>query len=249
MNNLCNNCGAPSDIDKKTCDYCGEIFNKQSNDKIDIEVCLIADTAYNADNFDQAIIYYNKILEQNKNNANAWLRKGRCKLLIGEKSVFKFNPNSVEKLSEGLLCLGNAIKFSNSRKVQEKVVAVLSNFISFNSSTITNANIIMIVSQINSLKKIKEEEKIALAYASIICFEKNMLEIQQKELDFFIDFNQGVVNPALEIKRKKVINKYNSIVDLIIEFESENGFDNIKNKYYDFNSKDKKSFILSKIEN
>jgi len=248
MDNLCNNCGAPVSTNIKTCEYCGSLVDASSMGEIDIEICTIADTAFNADNFKEAIIYYDKILEQNKSNSNAWLRKGRCLLLIGKKGIYSFDSTDTNSLSEGLLCLNNAIRFSSSKKVRTKVLKVLSTFIESNNAAMDFNTIEIVANRIGSFKKFKEEEIIPLLNKAIIAFEQNIISDKKRELEFYLDYNKNLVNQALEIKRNKVINEYNNVVDLILEYEKKSGLLPIKETYKNyFSTKKNNAFVLKKI--
>jgi tetratricopeptide (TPR) repeat protein len=249
MSNLCNNCGASASADVKTCEYCGSLVDVSTSiHEINIEICVIADTAFNADNFKEAIIYYDKILEQDKSNSNAWLRKGRCMLLIGKKNIYEPNPNDTNSLSEGLLCLNNALRFSNSKKVTARVLSVLTSFLDKNDNIINFDTIEIIIEGISSIKKIKNQETIPLIIKAINAFEKNILSEKRHELDFYLDFNKNVINPALEIKKNKVISEYNDLVKLIREYEEKSGLSSIKEDYKNYFSTKNNPSILEEVD-
>jgi hypothetical protein len=85
MNLRCESCGAMlQSVETGKCTYCGSIVNielasslfEQKKTSKDGNLLVLAEVAINAKNYDEAYNFYNKILENDITNADAWLGKG-----------------------------------------------------------------------------------------------------------------------------------------------------------------------------
>jgi len=94
---------------------------------------IMAETAQDGKNYEEAISYYNKILEKEANNSEAWLNKGFCVLLKMDwniddddddvKSIeLKFQDN---EMNEVISNFKNAIKFSNNSEIKKTIAEKL----------------------------------------------------------------------------------------------------------------------------
>lgn len=211
----CNNCGAPVEKLAKVCDYCGKPI-KSKETKIDLEVCSLADNAYESGNFDEALYYYNKAIEDNKFSPFAWFRKGCCEIKIGDEYYRPPTYLSDQNLREGLTCFARALKYSGkNKKVKGLVVNQLSKFVSYKGE-FSFGDISSFSEKIEKLKNINENEKKRILGPAISGHKGYCLDEIAREKDFFFESNYGIVHPALEIKRQRIMQKYDEAVK---EFE------------------------------
>jgi len=90
-------------------------FNEVKNSKIG-GTLLIAQTSQEGGNYDEAIAYYNKIIEQQPDNAEAWLNKGSC--MISTSTIQDI------KIAEAGTCWKTAIKFAKNPDAMKKRVSL-----------------------------------------------------------------------------------------------------------------------------
>lgn len=124
---LCPSCGAtvnlPAEHTEVTCAYCSTLvkgpeaeaqFNEIRNSKF-AGTLLIADTSREGGSFEEAITFYNKIIEQEPTFAEAWLNKGICMLQTSKIGDIK--------TAEAMSSWKAAIKFAKHPDAMKKRVA------------------------------------------------------------------------------------------------------------------------------
>ncbi len=123
----CPNCGGelqlPEDKNIVTCIYCDtSIVVKEAIEKKakaaggDVESWMhLAETSREADNDEEAIQYYNKILEVESDNAQAWFGKAEC--------ILKTSKIGELKVKEGITFFKNAVKFSSDSEEMKVMVS------------------------------------------------------------------------------------------------------------------------------
>jgi len=114
----CKSCGAVQEVsnENSTCSFCGsEIEIKQSKEFYNQvtkgefgNFLIMAETAEEATNYDEAMNYYNRILEKDTTYADAWLGKGNC-------TIYSSKIGDI-KMKEGLTYWKNAIKFAEYKE-------------------------------------------------------------------------------------------------------------------------------------
>jgi len=127
----CPNCGGPnsvSDIYKEhVCVFCSssfipkEVEEKTSkvrpeNDKT-YNWMIMAETAKEGGNYDEAINYYNKILEEDSSHSASWFGKGSA--IIWSSTIGNI------RMSEAITYFKNAIQFSKSNNMKSSVAIEL----------------------------------------------------------------------------------------------------------------------------
>ena len=110
----CKSCGAVQEVSNEasSCNFCGSAIQLQQSKDFYKEIVksefgnflMMAETAEEATNYDEAIKYYNKILEKDTSYSDAWLGKGNC--LIYSSKIGDI------KMKEALTYWKNAIKFA-----------------------------------------------------------------------------------------------------------------------------------------
>lgn len=121
----CKSCGAVQEISNDTtnCSYCGSSIEiKQSQDfytqttKSEYgNFLMMAETAEEATNYEEAINYYNKILEKDTTYSDAWLGKGNCIIYTSKIGDIR--------MKEALTYWKNALKHSANQDAMSKRVA------------------------------------------------------------------------------------------------------------------------------
>ena len=208
----CKNCGAPAEITTKKCGYCSTpLESKETN--VNLEICSLGDNAYESGDFDEALYYYNKVIEDNKFNPFAWYRKGCCELKIGDD--YYISPISLpeQNLLEGLMCYTRALKYSgNNKTIKELVIGQLTKFVIYKGE-FSFTELSSFTEKVNKLKNLKENEKKRILGPAISAYKEYCLEEIIRERDFFFESNAGFFHPAIEIKKQKIMNKYNEAVE------------------------------------
>ena len=84
----CKSCGAVQEVsnDASSCNFCGSAIELQQSKDFYKEIVksefgnflMMAETAEEATNYEEASKYYNKILEKDTTYSDAWLGKGNC---------------------------------------------------------------------------------------------------------------------------------------------------------------------------
>jgi hypothetical protein len=112
----CTSCGASQEIEKdQNCGYCGTLMIfKESQDYYEEIISgvfgnflIMADTALEAEDYGEAINYYNKILETDIKYADAWLGKANGMIYTSKLGDIK--------MKEALTYWKNSIKFSTNK--------------------------------------------------------------------------------------------------------------------------------------
>jgi len=112
----CKSCGATNEIaEDQNCDFCGTLMIfKESQDYFDQVISgefgnflIMADTALEAEDYTEAISYYNKILETDIKYADAWLGKANGMIYTSKIGDIK--------MKEALTYWKNSIKFSTNK--------------------------------------------------------------------------------------------------------------------------------------
>lgn len=114
----CKSCGAVQEVsnDASSCNFCGSTIELQKSKDFYTEIVksefgnflMMAETAEEATNYEEASKYYNKILEKDTTYSDAWLGKGNC--LIYSSKIGDI------KMKEALTYWKNAIKFSEHQE-------------------------------------------------------------------------------------------------------------------------------------
>lgn len=110
----CKSCGAVQEVSNEasSCNFCGSAIELQQSKDFYKEIVksefgnflMMAETAEEATNYEEASKYYNKILEKDTTYSDAWLGKGNC--LIYSSKIGDI------KMKEALTYWKNAIKFA-----------------------------------------------------------------------------------------------------------------------------------------
>ena len=125
MNAKCLSCGANQNLNESSnCNYCGNLidvdaavnFYKSSVSGNNGNLILMAETATDAGNYEDAVLYFNKILELDSTNADAWLGKG-----IGTVNTSKIGNL---KIKEAINYWTLAIEYSKDKEAMSRRVAL-----------------------------------------------------------------------------------------------------------------------------
>ena len=124
---LCTSCGAAVNLaagqDEINCTYCGTLVKRPEAEAQFAEVknskfggtLLIAETSREGGSYEEAIAYYNKVIEQDPTFADAWLNKGICMLWNSKIGDLK--------TTEAISSWKAAIKFAKHPEAMKKRVA------------------------------------------------------------------------------------------------------------------------------
>lgn len=114
----CKSCGAVQEMsnEQNSCGFCGSAIELQQSKDYYFEIVksefgnflMMAETAEEATNYEEATKYYNKILEKDTSYSDAWLGKGNC--LIYSSKIGDI------KMKEALTYWKNAIKFAQNQE-------------------------------------------------------------------------------------------------------------------------------------
>jgi tetratricopeptide (TPR) repeat protein len=133
----CTSCGANHAIkESSACSYCGNPVTNGENeiskriDKLNANGNLfkIAETSFEGENYEEAIVYYNKCLEIDSDFFEAWYKKGI--------SIFKTSTINELYSTQALSCFKQSIQFSPDKNEFKKrlKVDVLSLLINYYSA-------------------------------------------------------------------------------------------------------------------
>jgi tetratricopeptide (TPR) repeat protein len=114
----CKSCGAVQEVNNEAtiCDFCGSAIELQQSKDFYREIVksefgnflMMAETAEEATNYEEATKYYNKILEKDTSYSDAWLGKGNC-------MIYSSTIGDI-RMKEALTYWKNAIKFSENQE-------------------------------------------------------------------------------------------------------------------------------------
>ena len=120
----CTSCGATQNIsENQNCDFCGNLIELESatnNYKTALSsengnLMAMAETAIEATNWEEALQYFNKVLEKDITNSDAWLGKGIAIVYTSKIGDLKIN--------EAIAYWKNALKHSVNQEAMGKRVA------------------------------------------------------------------------------------------------------------------------------
>ena len=121
----CKSCGAVQEVSSNdtTCSFCGGIIEMQSSKDFYKEtisgetgnLMAMADTAIDATNWEEALQFYNRVLEKDITNSDAWLGKGIAIVYTSKIGELK--------TTEAIAYWKNAIKHSSNKEAIGKRVA------------------------------------------------------------------------------------------------------------------------------
>ncbi len=127
----CTSCGASQELtNDQNCDYCGSIIeldkgreNYQSFSSGEVgNLMMMAETAIEATNWEEALQYFNKALEKEITNSDAWLGKGIAMVYTSKIGDIK--------TTEAIAYWKNAIKHaSNSDAMSKRVAKEINNVV------------------------------------------------------------------------------------------------------------------------
>ena len=110
----CKSCGAVQEMsnEQNSCGFCGSAIELQQSKDYYFEIVksefgnflMMAETAEEATNYEEATKYYNKILEKDTSYSDAWLGKANCMIYSSKIGDIK--------MKEALTYWKNAIKFA-----------------------------------------------------------------------------------------------------------------------------------------
>jgi hypothetical protein len=108
--------GNIDDAGKFKCDFCGSSIELQQSKDFYREIVksefgnflMMAETAEEATNYDEATKYYNKILEKDTSYSDAWLGKGNC-------MIYSSTIGDI-RMKEALTYWKNAVKFAENQE-------------------------------------------------------------------------------------------------------------------------------------
>lgn len=120
----CTSCGASQNISQaQNCDFCGNVIELESatnNYKTALSgesgnLMAMAETAIEATNWEEALQYFNRVLEKDITNSDAWLGKGIAIVYTSKIGDIKIN--------EAIAYWKNALKHSTNQEAMGKRVA------------------------------------------------------------------------------------------------------------------------------
>lgn len=120
----CTSCGASQNISEaQNCDFCGNLIEIESakNNYVSFlngesgNLMSMAETAIDATNWDEALQYFNRVLEKEINNSDAWLGKGIAIVYTSKIGDLK--------ISEAIAYWKNAIKHASNENAMSSRVA------------------------------------------------------------------------------------------------------------------------------
>jgi hypothetical protein len=120
----CTSCGASQNINQaQNCDFCGNLIELESaknNYQSSLSgetgnLMAMAETAIEATNWDEALQYFNRVLEKDITNSDAWLGKGIAIVYTSKIGDLK--------ITEAIAYWKNAIKHADNQEAMGKRVA------------------------------------------------------------------------------------------------------------------------------
>ncbi|MCX6210811.1 MAG: hypothetical protein NTZ59_15235 [Bacteroidetes bacterium] len=130
----CTSCGAPQNAStSQECSYCGnqiELEQAKSNYEKSVlgetgNLMAMAETSIEATNFEEALSYFNRVLEKEITNSDAWLGKGIA--IVNTSKIGDI------KINEAIAYWKNAIKYGTnqeamSKRVSKEIVETINSF-------------------------------------------------------------------------------------------------------------------------
>ena len=125
---LCPTCGAAAKLaaekNETECVYCGSVITKpEAEAQLEIlksskfaGTLMIAETAQEGGSYEEALNYYNKVIEQDPYFGDAWLNKGIC--MVNTSKIGNL------KIPEAISSWKAAIKFAKHPEAMKKRVAL-----------------------------------------------------------------------------------------------------------------------------
>lgn len=142
----CTSCGASQELsENKKCGYCGDSIEtekavenfKVANTGEIGNLMMMAETAVEATNWEEALQYYNKVLEKDITNSDAWLGKGIAIVYtskIGDiktKEAIAYWKNAI-KHTENIDAMGKRVAKEINTVVNSFYPAIENHYIEFN---------------------------------------------------------------------------------------------------------------------
>jgi hypothetical protein len=218
----CNSCGAVQSLSDTTkCTYCSnEIVIEKAKEFYDTSISsesgsliMIAETALDAGNNKEAIDYYNKSIEKNLNNSDAWLGKGIATLYSSTLGDIK--------IMEAISYWKNAIKFATEQNAMQKRVSTIIN----NTVLTFYPNIENHYSEYKDVKNSYPEfvEKFlllenALSFAISIdennqIILENGYDLCQKVITAYGRYNKSGASTSFDAKTNESLDKMNKLIE------------------------------------
>jgi tetratricopeptide (TPR) repeat protein len=135
----CSACGAKNDPSNNECQYCGNSLSIQTGDfesKIKVineqgNKFKLAEVAFEGENYDEAINYYNACLEIDPDFFEAWYKKGISILLTSTVGNFKFK-NAISSFKESINNSPNKVFFKKRLASEVTVFTLNYYYVSYN---------------------------------------------------------------------------------------------------------------------
>lgn len=145
-NGLCPSCGAtiniPEGVNEVQCEYCKTLVkNEEATHEFEEfkkspqgGLIMLADTAQKVGKFDEAINYYNRVIEMFPTFADVWLSKGVCLIeiprntkLIAQLMLETSEENQhIKRQLEAIECWNNALKYAkNAEAMKKRIVHII----------------------------------------------------------------------------------------------------------------------------
>jgi len=174
----CTSCGASQNISQaQNCDFCGNLIELESaKNKYQSflngesgNLMSMAETAVDATNWEEALQYYNKVLEKDISNSDAWLGKGIAVVYTSKISDIKTN--------EAIAYWKNAIKYAENTDAMSKRVAKEINTVVIDFYPVIKNHFIKFIDLENSF------DEFILSFSKIDIVQKFASEIDQDNIE------------------------------------------------------------------
>ena len=145
-NGLCPSCGAtiniPEGVNEVQCEYCKTLVkNEEATHEFEEfkkspqgGLIMLADTSQKVGKFDEAINYYNRVIEMFPTFADVWLSKGVClieiprntKILAQLMMETSEENQHIKRQLEAIECWNNALKYAkNAEAMKKRIVHII----------------------------------------------------------------------------------------------------------------------------
>jgi tetratricopeptide (TPR) repeat protein len=139
MKIYCSACGAKNEKSNSECQYCGNSLTIQTGEfesKIKVineqgNKFKLAEVAFEGENYDEAIKYYNACLEVDPDFFEAWYKKGISILLTSTVGDFKFK-NAISSFKESINNSPNKVYFKKRLASEVTVFTLNYYYVSYN---------------------------------------------------------------------------------------------------------------------